>query len=326
VSIEHDAGGNVVNADGRHRVLVALERGDETIPVQTKLADGTTETLNQPPQIVAEKMGLGKTVQEVRDSIAATDEQQGAVRAGGGREPVTKMVGKTVPGAPAVKVTPTASMRTAIQDVSEDIEGRGKSIYQALDKATGNKFTTYTDRLNKINDRLDTLIPDTTEVDDSAIERLEQQKSEIETSQAQLFEDLETQGIDPDLVDEAKAHWRQAQALKDVQNALATSTKGNIAAGAKEVVNPDQFVTRLERLNRVPSKGAPSRLQQALGSKEAADALVKDAYDAVRAKQYRTAAKWATGIVGGLAVGSGLVDWRLHNLANAAATAATIVP
>jgi uncharacterized protein (UPF0335 family) len=323
VSIEHDAGGNVINADGRHRVLVALERGDETIPVQTKLADGTTETLNQPPLVVAEKMGLGKTIQEVRDSLAATDEQQGAVRAGGGpREPLTKTVGKTVPGAPAVKVPSTAGMRNVLQDVSNDIESRGKSIYQALDQTTDNKFTTYTDRINKINDRLDTLIPDTTEADDSAIERLEQQKSEIETSQSQLFEDLKTQGIDPDLVDEAKAHWRQAQALKDVQNALATSTKGNVAAGATEIVNPDQFVTRLEKLNRVPSKGVPSRLEQALGSKEAADALVKDAYEAVKAKQHKTAAKWAAGI----AVGSGLLDWRLHNLAKAAETVATVAP
>ena len=270
---------------------------------------------------IREAAQSGADVAAARPSIEVTADTGGEPG-----EHVTKTVGKTVPGAPAAKVTPTAGMRTVLQDVSNDIESRGKSIYQALDEATDNKFTTYTERLNKINDRLDTLIPDTTEADDSAIERLEQQKSEIETSQAQLFEDLKTQGIDPDLVDEAKAHWRQAQALKDVQNALATSTKGNVAHGATEVVNPDQFVTRLEKLNRVPNKGVPSRLEQALGSKQAADALVKDAYEAVKAKQYKTVAKWAGGIAGGLMAGSGLLDWRLHNLANAAATAATIAP
>jgi hypothetical protein len=311
VSIEHDADGNVINADGRHRVLAALERGDATIPVQTKLADGTTATLNQPPQVVAAKMGLGNTIQDVRDSIAATDEQQGAVRAGNDqpRPAETKMVGKQTAGAPALEVQPDASMRTALHDVSDDIQGRGKQIYQALDRVSDNKFTTYTERLKKINDRLSDLIPDTTEADDAAIERLEQQKSEIETSQAQLFENLKESGIDPRIVDDAKAHWRQAMALRDVDQALKMSTTGNTQFGAREIVDPNKFVNRLEKLN-VARDGYPSRLEQAIG-KEGADALMKDAYAAIKTKQVLKYTKWA----GAIMAGAGLVPGTLHNLA-----------
>jgi uncharacterized protein (UPF0335 family) len=221
-----------------------------------------------------------------------------------------KLIGKTVAGAPAAKVSPTVSMRTALQNVSEDIEGRGKQIYRALDKATDNKFTTYTDRLTKINDRLADLIPDTTESDNSAIERLEQQKSEIETSQAQMFEDLKNSGIDPQLVDDAKAYWRQSMALRDVDQALKTSTKGNVGYGAKELVDSSKLVTRLEKLN-VSRNGQASRLVQALG-KDGADALMKDAYEAVNTKQNLKYVKWGTGIAAGL----GLLNGSLHNLAS----------
>lgn len=217
-------------------------------------------------------------------------------------------MGKQVPGEPAVQVKPTASLRSVLQDVSEDIEGRGKKIYQALDKATDNKFTTYTERLTKINDRLSDLIPDTTEADDSAIERLEQQKSELETSQSQMFENLKDSGIEPKLVDEAKAHWRQSMALRDVDAALKTSMKGNTDFGVKETVDPTKLVTRLERLN-VSRNGQASRLEQALG-KDGADALMKDAYSAVKTKQALKYTKWATGIAAGL----GLVRGDLHNI------------
>lgn len=231
-----------------------------------------------------------------------TEETEGA---DGGEQ---KLVGKTVAGAPAVKVKPTASIRTALGSVADDIEGRGKQIYQALDRASDNKFTTFSDRLNRINDRLDQLIPDTTEADDSAIDRLEQQKSEIETSQAQLFENLKNSGIDPTLVDSAKAHWKQSMALRDVDRALNTSTTGNTAYGAKEVVDSGKLVTRLEKLN-VSRNGQPSRLAQALG-KDGADALMKDAYEAVKTKQNLRYVKWGAAIAGGL----GLLKGQLHNL------------
>ena len=310
VSVTHDESGNITSVDGRHRVLAALERGDEMIPVRTTLADGTTETLPQAPQVVAAKMGLGKTLQEVRDSIAATDEQQGAVRAGDGqpRKPVLQAV--ETPTTPTEGPAPSASMRTALQDVADDIESKGMKIYSQLDKASGGRFQRYTDSLDKIHDRLGNLVEG---VDDDEIERLEQKKNEIETSQAQMFDDLQGDGVNSDLAKTANAHWRQAQALKDVQRAIGTSTKGNSLFGEKEIVNPSQLVTKLEKLNARPNKGVPSRLEQAVGP-EGADALMKEAYAAVKAKRLQTAAKWSAGISSLVFGGSGY----LHHLLTAA--------
>jgi uncharacterized protein (UPF0335 family) len=310
VSVTHDESGNITSVDGRHRVLAALERGDETIPVKTTLADGTTETLPQPPQVVAAKMGLGKTLQEVRDSIAATDEQQGAVRAGDGQPRKPALQAVETPRTPTEGPVSTASMRTALQDVADDIESKGKKIYSQLDKASGGRFQRYTDSLDKIHDRLGNLVEG---VDDDEIERLEQKKNEIETSQAQMFDDLQGDGVNSDLAKTANAHWRQAQALKDVQRAIGTSTKGNSLFGEKEIVNPSQLVTKLEKLNARPNKGVPSRLEQALGP-EGADALMKETYAAVKAKRLQTAAKWSAGISSLVFGGSGY----LHHLLTAA--------
>jgi uncharacterized protein (UPF0335 family) len=305
-----DAAENPVDVDGQHRAAQLVKSGKGAEPFTIKYTDAEGATTDQ--TITADQ--FLKHINRTPEDILNTDAQQGAVRTGNGqpRQPETRLVGKQTEGAPALEVKPDASMRTVLQDASEDIEGRGKTIYQALDKATDNKFTTYTDRLNKIKDRLDTLIPDTTEADDSAIERLEQQKSEIETSQSQLFENLKQSGIDPKIVDDAKAHWKQSMALRDVDTDLKMSTTGNTKFGEKEVTDPNKFVARLEKRN-ISRNGAPSRLEQAMGSKEGADALMKDAYEAVKAKRMLTRAKWATGIT----LGMGILHGDLAHLASA---------
>jgi hypothetical protein len=74
VRIEYDSSGNVTGADGRHRVIAALKRGDESIQVQTRLANGKTETLNVSPRAAARVMGVDE------ESLRATDEQQAQYR------------------------------------------------------------------------------------------------------------------------------------------------------------------------------------------------------------------------------------------------------
>jgi hypothetical protein len=68
--ISFDESGNVVDADGRHRVIAALERGDRSIAIETKMRDGGVQTLHVDPQLVAEKMGV------TAESLRATDAQQ----------------------------------------------------------------------------------------------------------------------------------------------------------------------------------------------------------------------------------------------------------
>lgn len=70
VKISYDEGGNMVDLDGRHRVLEAVESGKKTIPVQVRLRDGSVSTAHVDPRIVAKKFGV------TRESLAATDAQQ----------------------------------------------------------------------------------------------------------------------------------------------------------------------------------------------------------------------------------------------------------
>lgn len=78
VKLVYDKDGNVLDLDGRHRVMQAIDDGKETIAVETKLRDGTTHTLHVDPKVVAKKFGV------TRSSLAATDEAQ-PYRAGGGK-------------------------------------------------------------------------------------------------------------------------------------------------------------------------------------------------------------------------------------------------
>ena len=76
VKVTMDEQGNITGADGRHRIIAAIQRGDKTIPVQTTLRDGTTQTLNVDPNKVAKAIGVTK------ESLAATDEQNSAQHQG----------------------------------------------------------------------------------------------------------------------------------------------------------------------------------------------------------------------------------------------------
>lgn len=292
VKLVYDEDGNVADLDGRHRVIQAIDEGKESIPVQVTLRDGTTATIQQDPKVVAEKFGVTK------ESLAATDEQQAAVRAGEGqpREPVLKPATTpasepaetpTTPAkAPAAK-TSTGRIRTAIEDVSNDVKAKSQSLYERLDKESGGRWQRYEDQITNLNDKMD----EVNGIDDEAYDRLETKRNDIETSQAQMLEDLKEKGIDPRIADDAVAHYKQAMALRDLDRAVKGSTAGDIRVGLKEHIDPQKFVTRVQKLKD------SGRLEQALG-KDGANTLLKEAYDAVKAKRIRTAATWTAGALG----------------------------
>lgn len=291
VKLVYDEDGNVADLDGRHRVIQAIDEGKESIPVQVTLRDGTTATIQQDPKVVAEKFGVTK------ESLAATDEQQAAVRAGEGqpREPVLKPATTPesepteIPTAPAKapSKTPTGGIRTAIEDVSNDVKAKSQSLYQRLDKESGGRWQRYEDQIKNLNDKMDGV----NGIDDEAYDRLETKRNDIETSQAQMLEDLKEKGIDPKTAEDAVAHYKQAMALRDLDKAVKGSTSGDVRVGLKEKVDPQKFVTRVQKLKD------SGRLEQALG-KDGANTLLKEAYDAVKAKRIRTAAAWTAGALG----------------------------
>lgn len=307
VKLVYDKDGNVADLDGRHRVIQAIDEGKEAIPVQVTLRDGTTATIQQDPKVVAEKFGVSK------ESLSATDEQQAAVRAGGGqpREPVLKPAAETSAAAPietpVAPATKTGGIRTAIEDVSNDIKAKSQTLYQRLDNESGGRWQRYEDQIKNLDDKMD----EVNGIDDESYDRLETKRNDIETSQAQMLEDLKEKGIDPKIAEDAVSHYKQAMALKDLDRAVKSSTLGEARIGGKEVVNPKVFTNRVQKLYD------SGRLGQALG-KEGADALLKEAYAAKTAKSVQTLGKWTAGILAARYAGGSV----LHNIV----TAATMAP
>jgi hypothetical protein len=301
VKLVYDEDGNVVDLDGRHRVIKAIDDGKEAIPVQVTLRDGTTSTVQQDPKVVADRFGVTK------ESLAATDENQ-PYRAGNlqPREPVTKPASVATPAeptaAPAAPKTP-GGIRTAIEEISNEVKAKSQKLYQQLDNESGGRWQRYEDQIKNLNDKLD----EVNGIDDEAYDRLETKRNDIETSQAQMLEDLKEKGIDPKVADDAVAHYKQAMALRDLDKAVKGSTSGDVRVGMKETVDPKKFVTRVQKLYD------SGRLEQALG-KDGANALVKEAYAAKSAKSLQTVVKWTAGILAARYAGGSV----LHNILTAA--------
>ena len=271
-----------------------------------------TEVINQTPQAAAKKMGIGNTLDEAKATLAKTDATQ-PYRAGNGapRPPVFEAAApKLSPDMTPVKSTP--GIRNTLQNVSNDVQAKGKSIYSQLDTASGGRFQRYKDTLDKIDTQLDNLVEG---VDDDRIASLEQKKNEIETSQNQMFEDLKlTKGLDPEAVKVADAHWKQAMALQDISRDVRMSTTGDIASGAtkSEEINPKMLANRLQK--RFDS----GRLQQALGD-EGARVLLKEAYAARTAQAVRR-------VVAGLGALAVAYSGYAHHMGIARAAAAAAIP
>jgi len=200
-------------------------------------------------------------------------------------------------------VKTAAGIRTTIEDASNEVKAKSQSLYQQVDKESGGRWQRYEDQIKNLNDKLD----EVNGIDDDAYDRLETKRNDIETSQAQMLEDLKEKGIDPKIADEAVAHYKQAMALRDLDRAVKSSTVGEARIGGKEVVNPKTFTNRIQKLYD------SGRLEQALGEKGAND-LLKEGYDAVKAKRIQTLGKWTAGILAARFAGGSV----LHNLVTAA--------
>jgi len=95
-----------------------------------------------------------------------------------------------------------------------------------------------------------------------------------------VFEEAKANGVDPKLVEQAKANYRRAQALYDLDVNVKKSVEGmrpdvgnpETAAKNPETVNPQKF------FNRVNNLYDSGRLQESLGE-EGADDLLAHAND-----------------------------------------------
>jgi len=240
---------------------------------------------------------------ETGQNVDLWDAAHEPIKGYGAEQPVTVSEPAESETAP---VKTAAGIRTAIEDVSNSVKAKSQALYQRLDKESGGRWQRYEDQIKNLNDKLD----EVNGIDDDAYDRLETKRNDIETSQAQMLEDLKEKGIDPQIADDAVAHYKQAMALRDLDRAVKSSTVGEARIGGNEVVNPKTFTNRIQKLYD------SGRLEQALGETGAND-LLKEGYDAVKAKRIQTLGKWTAGILAARYAGGSV----LHHIVSAATMA-----
>lgn len=161
------------------------------------------------------------------------------------------------------------SIRDVFEDTADQIFQKSKSTYARIDQATGGRFQRFSDALK----RIDRQIHEAADIDLDKEGQLIEQRNTIQDSMDQTFEDAKAQGIDAKTIDSAKADFKRAQALYDIDKQVNFSTKGfrkGLDEGGMhtpELVDQTQLSQRLEKLYKT------GRLQQAIGD-DAADQLM----------------------------------------------------
>jgi hypothetical protein len=162
-----------------------------------------------------------------------------------------------------VTPSPSASIRDVAGQVADAVIARSKSAYQTLDTATGGRFQRFEDALRNVNQKL----RETAGLDDENEEALLKRKSEIEQSQQDVFDQAKAAGVDPKLVDSARADWKQAHSLYDLDSQIKMSAGGMRPELAGPNSSPEVLDPRkaFDRLNKLYNSG---RLQQAVGQSQ----------------------------------------------------------
>jgi hypothetical protein len=157
------------------------------------------------------------------------------------------------------------SVRDVVKDVADKVYAKSKAIYAQLDEATDGRFQRFEDQLRNINRKLQ----EVSGIDDEKEADLLSRKTDVEAAQSKAFEDAKAKGVDPQLVDEARANYKKAQALYDLNGHVEMSAEG-LRPGAEisdinkrpsvEEVDPRKLFSRLNKLNN------SGRLQEAVGN------------------------------------------------------------
>ena len=186
--------------------------------------------------------------------------------------PATQAVSKTA-GTVAETAgveAPAGNPVSSFGDLGDNVLAKAKSQYQALDDATGGRFQRFQDRLDNIHDKMNELTGTEEDVQQEA--KLLQAQKETEDAMSAAFEDAKAAGIDPQTVDQAKAAYKQGNALKDldakvVQSRVQSPDAPTDESGLASTVDPKKLWPRLDQMYR------SGRLQQAIGQDNAVDLL-----------------------------------------------------
>ena len=169
-----------------------------------------------------------------------------------------------------VKPDASASLRDTAANVAQAVKAKASSLYQQLDKAVGGqRFQLWDEQLNNVRRALRNSAGIDPEADGRLVERI----NDLEDAKAAALDQAKANGVDPKLINDANAAYRQGSALEDLSKHIRASATGlrpelnNGVNAAQEVVSPAKLATKA---NRLYDSG---RLQQALGDNRADDLL-----------------------------------------------------
>ncbi|MGA2857577.1 MAG: hypothetical protein ABSE40_11950 [Candidatus Sulfotelmatobacter sp.] len=200
----------------------------------------------------------------------------------------------------------TPSIYKTVEEAAGNIYAKAKSQYAELDKATNGRVQRFADRLENIREQLNSLTGTEEDVDKEA--KLLKAQKETEDAMQDAFKDARAQGVDPKLVDQASANFKQSQALYDLDTAIQRSTSGKPLGvgrtkGLPETVDPKKLAPRITALWK------SGRLQQAVGDENTADLMD---YVGNAAKQQKAAIRNKMILkIAGIASGAGGLTHKL---------------
>lgn len=232
--------------------------------------------------------GATRTAAAATSAAATTAEQPGIMtqllKGKGAAQPQAQEAMRTAAGSAAssaaVSTVPPEGLRSLLEDPINAIEAQAKANYKAMDEVTGGKFQPNAEALKNVNEKLRS-IAGTNDVEEA---KLAASKTRLEWQQEKMFDDAAKAGVPKSVVENARTQFRQAQALRELEAKVfknPNNIAGNAASGTEDTVNLDSTIRAVQKLADNKEWGS-SRLEQALGSPEAAKSFLDHLYAAQR--------------------------------------------
>jgi hypothetical protein len=159
------------------------------------------------------------------------------------------------------------SFRDSAKELGDSVFNRSKGTFSKIDEATNGEFTNVDNKIKNLNKEMRLKAG----VNDAADQLMGQQKQILEGKMQDLLESAKQNGVDPKIVDSARADYRRAQALYDLDAQIKKATLAT-SDPSKQLTNIKGLYTRLNGLSD------SGRLSEAVGV-DKAKALLSHAED-----------------------------------------------
>jgi uncharacterized protein YjbJ (UPF0337 family) len=254
-----------------------------TIPSMVLAGPGATEAAAAPEgQAVIKSLTRPFSLKEVETALEGSNESiqrelEGSLKQiqEGWHKNIRGLFDETAKEA-NVTPEPAKSLHDVPVNLAKALKSKASSLYKQLDQAIGGtRFQTFDEQIANVKRALRSSAGIDPDKDGALVERI----NDLETAKAKAVEEAITKGVDPKIIHEANAAYRQGSALEDLSKNVQSSMSGlrsDISAGAEaapESLSPAKLATRANRMYNT------GRLQQAVGENRA-DRMLSEAESA----------------------------------------------